>query len=266
MQRGSYRLGPGTMSGLPRDPEATAAALERWLVVVAGLEDVEVTNLAIPQSTGWSNETIMFDAIWRRSGTVEHRELVARIAPTDYTVFPDRTFTAQYDVMRALAEHSDVPMARIHWLERSAEWFGSEFWIMDRIGGDIPADTPPYASQGWLHDASLDDQSDAWWNGIEAMAGIHRLDPDRMGIRSTPVPHGPDPLTAHLDHQEYFLGWAEGDRPHVGARKALADLRADMPGPPVQGASLVWGDARLSNLIYRDFEVVAVLDLSIIHI
>lgn len=27
-----------------------------------------------------------------------------------------------------------------------------------------------------------------------------------------------------------------------------------------QGPTLVWGDARFSNLVYRDFEVVAVLD------
>ena len=30
--------------------------------------------------------------------------------------------------------------------------------------------------------------------------------------------------------------------------------------PPPEGPTLTWGDARFSNLIYRDFEVVAVLD------
>ena len=54
--------------------------------------------MTIPGSTGWSNETILFDATWRTEGQVEPHELVARIAPTDYTVFPDRTFSTQFEV------------------------------------------------------------------------------------------------------------------------------------------------------------------------
>ena len=89
--------------------------------------------MSIPGSTGWSNETILFDASWRASTDIEHHELVARIAPTDHTVFPDRTFSTQFAVMQALAAQGEVPMATIHWLEQSTEWFDSEFWIMDRI-------------------------------------------------------------------------------------------------------------------------------------
>ncbi len=95
-----------------RDPATTAATLERWLSQVAGLEDVRVSNLAIPGSTGWSNETILFDATWRESGELADHELVARIAPTGYTVFPGRTFATQYQVMRALADEGSVEGAQ----------------------------------------------------------------------------------------------------------------------------------------------------------
>jgi aminoglycoside phosphotransferase (APT) family kinase protein len=248
------------MSALARDPNATASALERWLGQVVGLDDVHVTDVSIPGSTGWSNETILFDAHWTGSGGVEHHELVARIAPTDYTVFPDRTFSTQFEVMQALAAHDEVPMATIHWLERSTEWFDSEFWIMDRIRGDVPSDAPPYAGEGWLHDASPADQARAWWSGIDAMARIHRLDVGRLGLGATTVAAGPDPLTAQLDHYEGFLTWAEDGRTHPLAREVLAWLRANRVDPPAQGPTLTWGDSRFSNLIYRDFEVVAVLD------
>ena len=50
------------MSALARDPDATASTLERWLGQVVGLDDVHVTDVSIPGSTGWSNETILFDA------------------------------------------------------------------------------------------------------------------------------------------------------------------------------------------------------------
>ena len=76
----------------------------------------------------------------------------------------------------------------------------------------------------------------------------------------TTVPVGPDPLTAQLDHYERFLTWAEDGRRHPLAREVLAWLRANAVDPPAEGPTLTWGDSRFSNLIYRDFEVVAVLD------
>ena len=69
-----------------------------------------------------------------------------------------------------------------------------------------------------------------------------------------------DPATAELDRYERFLRWAEDDRPHALAREALTWLRTNAPAAPAPGPALVWGDARLSNVVYRDFEVVAVLD------
>ena len=70
----------------------------------------------------------------------------------------------------------------------------------------------------------------------------------------------PDPTLAELERYERFLRWAEADEPHALAREAVAWLRRNRPPEPERGPTLVWGDARLSNLVYRDFEVVAVLD------
>jgi aminoglycoside phosphotransferase (APT) family kinase protein len=247
------------MGVLERDPEATAARLTEWLTTVAGLEDVEVDDVTIPASTGWSNETVLFDARWRPGGEEpEHHQLVARIAPTAHRVFPDDTFRAQYQIMRELTERSGVPIATVHWFEASTDWFGSPFWIMARIDGDIATDAPPYASTGWLADASLGDQERAWWSGVDAMAAIHRLDLRELDGSILPAPS--DPVAAQLDLYERFLTWAEDGTGHPSAREALTRLRRASPGLPPQGVALSWGDARLSNLIYRDFAVVAVLD------
>src|SRR5439155_22952756 len=111
------------MGVLERDPEATAATLTRWLRDVAGVGEPVAGNVSIPGATGWSNETILFDATWSEgdgdegdAGRATH-ELVARIAPSGHQVFPDDTFRRQYDVMDALAPQTDVPMARVHWYE-----------------------------------------------------------------------------------------------------------------------------------------------------
>jgi len=97
---------------LERDPEATATTLARWLQQVAGVERPAVADVSIPGSTGWSNETVLFDAAWGDGDERRTRGLVARIAPSGHQVFPDETFLRQHAVMHALAERTDVPMAR----------------------------------------------------------------------------------------------------------------------------------------------------------
>jgi aminoglycoside phosphotransferase (APT) family kinase protein len=251
------------VSVLERDPDATAATLTRWLAEVAGVERPVVTDVAIPTATGWSNETVLFEASWGDDGDADERtarRLVARIAPSGHQVFPDETFLRQHAVMHALAERTDVPMARIHWLETDPSWFGRPFWIMDRVDGDIPADVPHYAGHGWLHDAAPARQAQAWDAGIDAMARVHRVGLDGLGLPAGTFPAADDSVADHLDHVERFLTWAEDGTPFPLARRGLDVLRRERPPEPPEGACLVWGDARLSNLIYRDFAVVAVLD------
>jgi aminoglycoside phosphotransferase (APT) family kinase protein len=243
---------------LERDPDATAAVLTRWLDEAAGVDRPTVAGVTIPATTGWSNETILFEATWGSASSRSPRRLVARIAPSGHRVFPDDTFERQHAVMGALAERSGVPMAAIHWLETDPAWFGQPFWIMDHVDGDIPSDAPPYAGGGWIHDASPDRQARVWWSGIEAMAGIHGVDVGQLGRVEGAL--GDASLDAHLDHYERFLAWGEEGEPYDLGREALAVLRRDRPPEPPEGPALVWGDARLSNLIYRDFEVAAVLD------
>lgn len=252
------------MGVLERDPEATAATLTRWLAEVAGVAAPAVSGVAIPASTGWSNETVFCEATWGAGAARATRRLVVRIAPSGHQVFPDETFLRQHAVMHALAERTDVPMAPVHWLETDEAWFGRPFWVMDRLAGDVPADTPHYAGQGFLHEATAGQQARAWAAGIDAMAAVHRVDLDGLGLPdgTLPLPAAGDGDTLgwHLDHTERYLAWAEDGEPHGLARRTLDALRRDRPPEPAEGPCLVWGDARLSNLIYRDFEVAAVLD------
>ncbi|HVN50157.1 MAG TPA: phosphotransferase family protein [Acidimicrobiales bacterium] len=247
------------MGVLERDPDATAAVLARWLDEVAGVEHPTVTDVSIPGSTGWSNETVLFEATWGSGGPRRARRLVARIAPSGHRVFPDDTFARQHAVMRGLAERSAVPMARIHWLEPDPTWFGRPFWVMDHVAGDIPSDAPPYAGGGWIHDATVDQQAQVWWSGVDAMARIHGVDVAGLGLPAGTLP-ADGTLDGHLDHYERYLAWGEDGEPYDLGREALAVLRRDRPPEPPEGTCLIWGDSRLSNLVYRDFEVAAVLD------
>jgi aminoglycoside phosphotransferase (APT) family kinase protein len=242
------------MSAPARDPDEVARALREWFEREHGFAGIDVTNVVIPSSTGFSNETILFDASWHDGDARVHEQYVARVAPSSYQVFPDDTFELQYRVMRDLSATA-VPAATVHWYEHDHSWFGKPFWIMERVHGDIPTDNPPYAGAGWLAEASTDDQARAWTSGVEAMAMIHNLDVD--ALRGARDDLG---LVSELERYERFLRWAEADEPHPLARDALAWLRANEPPAPAAGPALVWGDARLSNVVYREFDVVAVLD------
>ena len=70
---------------LSHDPEETAVQLRTWLGEVAGLRGVAVGHLEIPGGTGFSNETILFDATWdeaaRRRSTTSSRASRRRPTP-----------------------------------------------------------------------------------------------------------------------------------------------------------------------------------------
>ncbi|MBL7501172.1 phosphotransferase family protein [Frankia sp. CNm7] len=245
---------------LRRDAAETAGRLRDWFGEVRGLADVGIDNLSIPSSTGASNETILFDATWTGPSGTEQHQLVARIAPTSYVVFPEDTFERQFHVMGALAERSNVPMAAVHWFEPEKSWFGAPFWIMERVRGQIPGDAQPYALSGWLAEATPRLQRRAWISGTRAIAAVHTTSLGGLALDPTLIPTPRDPLDAELERYERFLAWAEDGDPYPLAREALAWLRQNQPAPPAEGPTLVWGDSRLSNLIFEDFEVAAVLD------
>lgn len=250
------------MGAIVRDPEITTTQLTTWLSDVAGLADVRVDGLEIPSATGWSNETILFDGTWSEgAGTPTTHRLVARIAPQAYTVFLEANFESQFRVMRALAEHSDVPMPKMLWFEPDPTWFGSQFWIMARVDGLVPGDSPPYATVGWLYDASPEQQARVWWNGIDAMAAVHRVDWRALDLDFLDDPaRGAQGIEQQLQYYAESLEWAEEGTPHPGARAALDWLRAHAPESPADATTIVWGDARLGNQMFRDEQVVAVLD------
>ena len=81
-----------------RDPTALRTDLAWWLRAQTGAGEVEVGEVSIPGLSGFSNETLLFDAVC--DGEV-HR-LVIRVEPTGHTVFPATAFDAQVAVMRAL--------------------------------------------------------------------------------------------------------------------------------------------------------------------
>jgi aminoglycoside phosphotransferase (APT) family kinase protein len=230
----------------PRDPEATRAVLTAWLRDESRLPGAEITTLETPEFSGFSSEILMID-VTAADGT--RSELAVRIAPLHYQVFPDVRFEEQYRLMRILAERTDIPVPPIRWYERDSSYLGAPFFVMERIGGRVPTDMPPYHTGGWVTEISPAERSAMWWSGLEMLARVHRIDQAGLDAGFIDQPQwGAPGLEQRLGFYEYYMNWAyPGPKPT--AVRALEWLKANRPAeehPPV----LLWGDARIGNMIF----------------
>ena len=162
-----------------RDPVVTRAALADWLGRQTGATSVAVGDLTIPGLSGFSNETLLFEATW--DGEVH--PLVIRVEPTGHTVFPSTAFDAQVRVMQALHAEGSVPVPEVRWFEEGTDVLGARFVCMARVEGDVPADNPGYHGEGWMPALDEAGQRRVWESGLDTMAAIHRLDRGRHRAR-----------------------------------------------------------------------------------
>lgn len=235
-----------------RDPIATQAALATWLQFRTGAASVEVGEVRIPGLSGFSNETLLFEAAW--GGEVHH--LVIRVEPTGHTVFPATAFDAQVEVMQALGAEGSVPVPAVRWFEQGTEVLGSRFVCMSHVEGDVPADNPGYHGEGWMRALDERGQRRVWENGLDTMAAIHALDPSALGLAWL---HPVTP-TQQLQLDREYRTFACGDVPYPVVDRAFEILEATIPAA-VTHPALCWGDSRIGNMIFgADQQVAAVLD------
>lgn len=251
-----------------RDPDHTRAVLEPWLAAqLPRATGVRITDLVVPQATGFSNETFLFDARWELDGEVTEAELVLRSQPQVYALFPEIDLLAQqYTTMRLLGEHSDVPVARMRWSEPSPAVLGQPFFVMDRLHGEVPGDNPPYTVEGFVLELEPAARRRLHRNGIEAMTRVGRVDWRAAGFgyldKTHHGPLGPDQRRNYFRH--YWV-WARGGAPHPVADPAWAWLEANWPDDG-EHLELCWGDARPGNQMYVDGEVVALFDWEMVSL
>ena len=236
----------------------TCERLTAWLGErLPGAEHVKVSELRTPSLSGFSSETLLFDAEWADDGVRHRQGLVARVAPTAYRLFPDPRFEDCCRVMRILDRDSDLPLPAVRWYEADAGTLGAPFVVMDQVAGHVPSDQPTYHQEGWVVEAAPAERERMWWRSLEVLARVHALDVDALGLGFVDRPeYGRTGIDQQLGYYERYLAWA-GDLPV--ARDAVRWLRAEQPAE-ARPHRLLWGDARMGNVIYRDFEPRAILD------
>jgi aminoglycoside phosphotransferase (APT) family kinase protein len=244
-----------------RNLEETGEQLVGWLAKrMPEASELEVGGLGGPATTGFSNDTLLFDVSWKEAGEHKSQGLVARIKPTGYQIFPEYDLSVQYRIMKILGEQTSIPVPRMYWMEEDDSLLGAPFYVMEQVEGRIPTDNPPYHAGGWMHEVEPREREAIWWSGFDTMAELHHLDWRKLGLDflETDAP-GETQLEKQLRFYERFLEWATRSRRNQTVERGMEWLWANRPQEQ-EPVGLCWGDARIGNMIFRENRCVAVLD------
>jgi aminoglycoside phosphotransferase (APT) family kinase protein len=242
-----------------RDPDTLKRQLARWIVRrIPGVTGIRIENVGYPRGAGQSHETVLFDLHWREGGDERSLGCVLRIKPGRFTVFPDTLFEQQYRIMKLLSDGGYVRVARPLWFEEDPSVLGAPFFIMEKVVGRVPVSVPPYAETGWVAEATPAQRRRMWEGGVRQLAAVQSVPLSEVQFLAGPD-GARDGLAQEFDKYTRFVAWVQEDRPWPVLEAGLARLRDLWPANQPPG--LVWGDARLGNMMFNDdFEVVAVMD------
>jgi aminoglycoside phosphotransferase (APT) family kinase protein len=249
----------GIVGPKQRDFTTLEAMLHDWLQAkLPDARDLKTSNFAYPLGAGMSHETILFDADWTEQGAPHRRGMVIRIKPTDHTVYQHDWFVEQYRIMETLDGAKVTPIATPLWLEMDPTILGAPFFVMEKRIGKVPVSFPPYSREGWVKDLSPQQRRKLWKNAVRALASIQSLPLTEVGFLD-PENRYPDGFDQEWDRWRDYYDWARKGEVHP----FLDDIwsRLERSRPVSRQPGLVWGDARIGNMMFDDDQnVIAVMD------
>jgi aminoglycoside phosphotransferase (APT) family kinase protein len=228
-----------------------------WLAgAIAAPGPVEVEVVGGPASTGYSAETVVFDAAARR--------WVLRAETPDPPVYPPQVdgmpveIEAQWRVMSALGAEGTVPVATIVGGSLDPTVIGTPFFVMEFVPGEVPAVDPPYTLSGFFAEAAPPERRAMLADGLRVLAGVHAVDWRAAGLGWL-VPPGASPtMGRQLTLWEAYSRAELGERTHALLDQAFHVLHRHLP--PGGAPALNWGDPRPGNIIWSGFRCVSVTD------
>jgi aminoglycoside phosphotransferase (APT) family kinase protein len=250
-----------TLTTKRRDPEEVRRALESWLPPRLGGRRLDSLSVAAPAGHGYSNDTLMVEAVVGGA----RMPLVVQAAPTGEGLFPEYQIARMARLQSDLRQHADVPVASVAWLEEDPAVLGAPFYVMDRIEGRVPDESPKaYHAAGWVFEASEAERRQLWMSVLDAMARLHRLDVAGRYAYLTETRWGmaldADPAAERVSQWRAYTLWAcDGEEPPAGLLDAWDVLSETSPPRPGR-LSICWGDAKLGNVMFSGFDVAALLD------
>lgn len=230
-------------------------SIARYLSQKIPAQNVEVTRLyRIPG--GASRESWSVDARWPDgNGSAVSQGFIIRRDPPASLLDSDRRL--EFEFYRSF-NGSTVPVPKPFWLEMDPGFLERPFFVMERIDG---CESQFQA----LLDPSFAPYREALGRrAYEVLAEIAVTPIEGLPATSVvDVPRADQCWRRELDHWEKIIDHNELE-PQPIARAGIRWLRRNPP-PPAQRVSVVHGDYRSGNFLYRQDQILGVLDWEMAH-
>lgn len=191
---------------------------------------------------GQSNPTYLLESAGRRY--VLRKKPPGKVLPSAHMV------EREYKVIRALSEHSSVPVPSVHLLCEDESVIGTAFYVMDHIDGRI-------FSHPALEELTAGERQPIHLAAIDTLAALHQVDVEAAGLSDFGKAQG-----FFARQVKRWSGQYQASR--SGDMPSMDQLMHWLPDqvPQHDECAIAHGDYRLGNLIFAPAEarVAAILD------
>lgn len=244
--------------------DQVAAVLTDWLAARLRLDaqdrvsHVEVVDVSRPD-VGQSSDLLLYTLRWREGRHAREEHQVLRREPRPDGIFLDPDVVREARVLEGLAAAATVRVPRVRWVEDSGKVLDRPFFVMERIAGRVPGAKPSIHTRGWLPTLAPAERRAVWDSAMETLVSVHRT-PWRATHAFLGIEGERSHLSCHLERLARWYRWAAQGRPFEIPDAALAYLRDRVGRLKLSPDVLVWGDARLGNMVFEGLSVAAALD------
>ena len=218
-------------------------------------------------SVGQSNDTVLFTARWTHASQSHRERLVLRRQATANQIFREPDVIREARVLQGLAAASPRPGTRRALVRDRSRGARGAVLRDDRGAGTRArrATVDPHRRLA----ANTDDRERErlWASAMETLVAIHDVDWQRSHAFLLDDDRDAATLDAHVDRLADWYAWSTAGREFPVTDAALAFLVEHRSDIRTGSPALVWGDARVGNMIFGDeHTVVAAIDWEVASI
>lgn len=250
-----------------RDVDTLPDILSQWLAMQTGTAPAVIVNAGV-DANGLSSETIILTIAWPDGSP---QKFVMRVAPAeqDIPMLPVYRLDHQFKLLKLITQKTDIPIPELRWLEPTGELIGTPFFLMDYVDGAVPPDVLPYTfGNNWFAEAPAGRRRELQDATVEVIAKVHSVpaaSTEFAFLSAADSQAAASPLRNRLGAIRSWYEYAITGIGHVALLDRAFDWLEDNFPTDAEATApvLCWGDARIGNVLYNDFQPVAVLDWEI---